>query len=39
VRKPDPFRSIHVAVAAHARQQPAVRRLLEVMREASAKVR
>jgi DNA-binding transcriptional LysR family regulator len=39
VRKPDPFRSIHVAVAAHARQQPAVRRLLEVMREASANVR
>lgn len=36
VRRPDPFRSINAAVAAYARDRPAVRRLLEVMRQASA---
>ncbi|WP_158881109.1 LysR family transcriptional regulator [Amycolatopsis anabasis] len=30
--RPEPFRSIHAAVAAHARDQPAVARLLEAMR-------
>jgi DNA-binding transcriptional LysR family regulator len=38
LRRPEPVRSIHAAVAAHAREQPALLRLLEVMREASAAV-
>jgi DNA-binding transcriptional LysR family regulator len=38
VRRPEVVRSIHAAVAAHAREQPALLRLLEVMREASTAV-
>ncbi|KFZ82749.1 LysR family transcriptional regulator [Amycolatopsis sp. MJM2582] len=33
VRRPDPVRSIHAAVAAHAREHPAVRRFLGAIRE------
>jgi DNA-binding transcriptional LysR family regulator len=36
LRHPEPVRSIHAAVAAHARDQPALLRLLQVMRDASA---
>jgi DNA-binding transcriptional LysR family regulator len=36
IGRPEPFRAIHAAIAAHAREQPAVRRLLAVLREASA---
>ncbi|WP_409489718.1 LysR family transcriptional regulator [Amycolatopsis sp. cmx-11-12] len=35
VRRPDPVRSIHAAVAAHAREHPAVRRFLGAIREAA----
>jgi DNA-binding transcriptional LysR family regulator len=35
VSRPEPFRAIHAAIAAHAREQPAVQRLLAVLREAS----
>lgn len=35
VRRPAPVRSIHAAVAAHARENPAVRRFLSAIREAA----
>jgi DNA-binding transcriptional LysR family regulator len=35
VRRPEPFRAIYAAIGAHAREQPAVRRLLAVLREAA----
>jgi DNA-binding transcriptional LysR family regulator len=35
VRRPDPVRSIHAAVAAHARENPAVRRFFDAIREAA----
>jgi DNA-binding transcriptional LysR family regulator len=36
IRHPEPVRAIHAAVASHARCHPAVRTLLDAMREASA---
>ncbi|SFG83879.1 DNA-binding transcriptional regulator, LysR family [Amycolatopsis regifaucium] len=38
VRRPDPVRSIHAAVAAHAREHPAVRRFLLAIREGAGQV-
>jgi len=38
VRRPDPVRSIHAAVAAHAREHPAVRRFLSAIREGAGQV-
>lgn len=38
VRRPDPVRSIHAAVAAHAREHPAVRRFLGAIREGAGQV-
>ncbi|MEC3982021.1 LysR family transcriptional regulator [Amycolatopsis sp. H20-H5] len=36
VRRPDPLRSIHAAIASHSRDQPAVRTLLAAMRTTMA---
>jgi DNA-binding transcriptional LysR family regulator len=35
IRRPEPFRPIYAAIGAHAREQPAVRRLIEVLSEAA----